>query len=246
MTRPRPHRLALALVLAFSALLECYRLGQNGWANTYYSAAVKSMLGSLHNFFFVSSDPGGLVSVDKPPVGLWLQTLSAAIFGFHPLSLLLPEALCAVAAVGVMYLIVAPRFGLWPGIAAAAALAVFPSFVASGRDNNLDAALILLMSLACLAGLRAIETGAWRWLLTAAVLVGLAFNTKTLAAYLILPGLAAAWIVCAPGSLSRRMRLLAGATAVLAVTSLIWLRSTLLPPRSGHMSAAQSTIPSCL
>ena len=90
MTRLRPHRVALALVLAFSALLECYRLGQNGWANTYYSAAVRSMLGSLHNFFFVSSDPGGLVTVDKPPIGLWLQTVSAAIFGFHPLSLLLP------------------------------------------------------------------------------------------------------------------------------------------------------------
>jgi 4-amino-4-deoxy-L-arabinose transferase-like glycosyltransferase len=159
MTRLRPQRVALVLVLAFSALLELYRLSQNGWANVYYSAAVKSMLGSLHNFFFVSSDPGGLVSVDKPPVGLWLQTVSAAIFGFHPLSMLVPEALCAIAAVGAMYLIVAPRFGAWAGVAAAAALATFPSFVASGRDNNLDALLILLMTLACLTGLRAIETG---------------------------------------------------------------------------------------
>ena len=120
MTRPRPHRVAFALVLAFSALLECYRLGQNSWANDYYSAAVKSMLGSLHNFFFVASDPGGLVSLDKPPLGLWLQTVSAAIFGFHPLSLLVPEALCAVATVAVIYWIVAPRFGVWPGVAAAA------------------------------------------------------------------------------------------------------------------------------
>src|SRR5579871_2672395 len=109
----RPHRLALAAVIAVSALLECYRLDQNGWANQYYSAAVRSMLGSLHNFFFVSSDPGGLITVDKPPLGLWLQTASAAIFGFHPLSLLVPEALCAVATVGVMYLIVAPRMGAW-------------------------------------------------------------------------------------------------------------------------------------
>ncbi|MGD0386851.1 MAG: glycosyltransferase family 39 protein [Solirubrobacteraceae bacterium] len=232
MTRLRPHRVALALVLAFSALLECYRLGQNGWANTYYSAAVKSMLGSLHNFFFVSSDPGGLVSVDKPPLGLWLQTVSAAIFGFHPLSMLLPEAFCAIAAVAAVYLIVAPRFGVWPGVAAAAALAVFPSFVASGRDNNLDALLIALMTLSCLAGLRAIETGRWRWLVVTAVLVGLAFNTKTLAAYLVLPGLAVGWMVCAPGSLARRTRLLAGATAVLAVTSLVWLVAVDLTPAS--------------
>jgi 4-amino-4-deoxy-L-arabinose transferase-like glycosyltransferase len=148
------------------------------------------MLGSLHNFFFVASDPGGLISVDKPPIGVWLQTVSAAIFGFHPLSLLLPEALCAVGAVAGLYFIVAPRFGAWPGVAAAATLAVFPSFVASGRDNNLDALLILLMVLACLGGLRAIETGSWRWLAITAVIVGLAFNTKTLAAFLVVPGLA--------------------------------------------------------
>ena len=62
----------IASVLAFSALLELYRLGQNGWANAYYSAADRSMLVSLHNFFFVSSDPGGLVSIDKPPLALWI------------------------------------------------------------------------------------------------------------------------------------------------------------------------------
>ena len=226
MTRPRPHRVAFALVLAFSALLECYRLGQNSWANDYYSAAVKSMLGSLHNFYFVAADPGALVSLDKPPLGLWLQTGSAAIFGFHPLSLLLPEAFCAVAAVAVLYRIVAPRFGVWPGVAAAATLAVFPAFVASGRDNNLDALLILFMVLACLAGLRAVETGAWRWLVATAVLVGLAFNTKTLAAFLLLPGLAAAWLVCAPGTLRPRAP---------------------QPPRppSAPMSAPRSTTRSC-
>ena len=232
MTRPRPHRVALVCVLAFSALLECYRLGQNSWANDYYSAAVRSMLGSLHNFFFVSSDPGGLISVDKPPLGLWLQTVSAAVFGFHPLSLLVPEALCAVGAVAVMYWIVAPRFGVWAGVGAAGALAVFPSFVASGRDNNLDALLILLMALACLAGLRAIETGAWRWLVGTAVLVGLAFNTKTLAAFLVAPGFALAWLVCAPATLRRRAILLAGATAVLAAVSVVWLVAVDVTPAS--------------
>ena len=209
MRHVRPHRLTLGVVLAFSGLMECYRLDQNGWANQYYSAAVRSMLGSLHNFFFVSSDPGGLITVDKPPLGLWLQTVSAAVFGFHPLSLLLPEALCAVLTVAVMYFIVAPRFGAWAGVGAAAALAVFPSFVASARDNNLDALLILLMTLACLTGLRAIETGSFGWLAATAVAVGLAFNTKTLAAYLVLPGLGAGWLVCAPGSLRRRLGMLA-------------------------------------
>jgi len=228
----RPHRLALAAVLAVSALLECYRLERNGWANQYYSAAVRSMLGSLHNFFYVSSDPGGLISVDKPPLGLWLQTASAAVFGFHPLSLLLPEALCGVLAVAVVYLVVAPRSGVWAGVAAAAALAVFPSFVASARDNNLDALLILLMALSCLTGLRAVETGSWRWLAATAVLVGLAFNTKTLAAYLVLPGLGVAWLGCAPGTLRRRAAVLGGATVLLAATSLVWVLAVNLTPAS--------------
>jgi 4-amino-4-deoxy-L-arabinose transferase-like glycosyltransferase len=232
MTRLRPHRAALTLVLAFSALLECNRLGQNSWANAYYSASVRSMLVSLHNFFFVSADPGGLVTIDKPPLGLWLQSVSAAIFGFHPLSLLIPEALCTVAGVVVIYFIVAPRFGVWPGVAAAATLAVFPALVASGRDNNVDALLILLMALACLAGLRAVETGSWRWLAATAVIVGLAFNTKTLAAYLVAPGLAAAWIVCTPVTLRRRVGLLAGAMVVLAAVSLVWLAAVDLTPAS--------------
>ncbi len=231
-TQARPHRVALAGVLALSALLEFVNLSSNSWANQYYSAAVKSMLGSLHNFFFVSSDPGGLITVDKPPLGLWLQGASAAIFGFHPLSLLVPEALCAVAAVAAMYAIIAPRCGAWAGVAAAGALAVFPSFVASGRDNNLDALLILLMTLACLTGLRAVETGRWSWLLGTAVLVGLAFNTKTLAAYLVVPGLALAWLVCAPVALRRRIAMLAAATVTLAAISLVWLVIVDLTPAS--------------
>ena len=73
--------------------------------------------------------------------------------------------------------------------------------MAVSRDNGVDPLLILLMVLACGAGLRACETGRWRTLLCCGVLVGLAFNTKTLAAYLVVPGIALAYLVCAPGSL---------------------------------------------
>ena len=44
-----------AIVLA--AVLNTWALGQNGYANVYYSAGVKSMLLSWHNFLFVSADP---------------------------------------------------------------------------------------------------------------------------------------------------------------------------------------------
>ena len=84
-------------------------------------------------------------------------------------------------------------------------MAVFPSLVAVSRDNGVDPLLILLMVLAAGAALRACEAGSWRWLLGCAVLVGLAFNTKTLAAFLIVPPIAAAYLLCAPRPPARRI-----------------------------------------
>src|SRR6202790_5399591 len=194
--RVEPHHLVLAAVLGLSGVLNIYRLSQNGYANIFYSAGVKSMLRSLHNFVFVSYDPGGLVNVDKPPLGLWLQAASAKLFGFSPLSLLLPEAIMGVLAVALLYRVMAPRFGSAAALASALALAVFPSFVAVSRDNGVDTLLILLMIGACGAALKACETGRWRTLLWCGVLVGLAFNTKTLATFLIVPGIALAYLVC--------------------------------------------------
>jgi 4-amino-4-deoxy-L-arabinose transferase-like glycosyltransferase len=232
---------ALVAILALSTVLNVRVLSRNGYGNTYYSAAVKSMLGSLHRFGLVSFDPGSLIMVDKPPLGLWLQTASAKLFGFTPLSLLLPEAIVGVLAVLALYLLVARRFGPLAGLASALALAVFPSFVAVSRDNNLDTLLIFLMIVACGAGLRAIETGRVRHLLLAALIVGLAFNTKALAAYLVVPGLAVAYLACAPGTLPRRLLALVAAGAVLAVVSLAWLSYVQLTPASQRPFVGGST-----
>ena len=216
------HCAGLAAVLALSAVLEFVKLEQNGYANTFYSAAVKSMLHSWHNFFFVASDPNGFITVDKPPLALWLQALSAKLFGFSPLSLIVPEGICAVASVALLYRLMAPRFGKPAALASAFALAVFPSFVAVSRENAVDPLLILLMLAACGAALAAIDGGRLRWLVASAVLVGLAFNTKSLAALLCVPGIGAGYLVCAPGSLRRRIAQLAAATAVLAAVAVSW------------------------
>ncbi len=156
---PRVRYAGLAVVLLISGVLNLNRLSQNGFSNTFYSAGIRSMLDSLHNFVFVSFDPGGLVTVDKPPLALWVQAASAKLFGFTPLSLLLPEAIAGILAVGALYLILARRAGTLAAFAGALTMAVFPSFVAVSRDNGVDPLLILLMVLACGAGLRATETG---------------------------------------------------------------------------------------
>jgi 4-amino-4-deoxy-L-arabinose transferase-like glycosyltransferase len=211
------------VVVAVSAVLNTVRLSQNGYSNIFYSAGIKSMIRSLHNFFFVSFDPGGLVTVDKPPLGLWVQAASAKAFGFTPLSLLVPEAIIGVLTVAVLYVVLARRLGPVAAFAGAFACAVFPSFVAVSRDNAVDPLLILLMLLAAAAGLRAAETGHWRWLLGSAVLVGLAFNTKALAAYLVVPGIAAAYLLCAPGTIPNRVVKLLVAGAAMVAVSFAWI-----------------------
>jgi 4-amino-4-deoxy-L-arabinose transferase-like glycosyltransferase len=220
--RVRPEHAALAAILVLSGLLEFVKLSQNGYANTFYSAAVKSMLRSWHNFFFVSSDPNGFITVDKPPLALWLQALSAKVFGFAPVPLIVPEGICALAAVLLLYRIVAPRFGVVAALLAAFALAVCPSFVAVSRDNAVDPLLILLMLAAAGAALAAIDSGRLRPLVWSAVLVGLAFNTKSLAALLVVPGIVAGYLVCAPGSWRRRAGVLAAAGVVFVVVSVSW------------------------
>ncbi|MDX6524552.1 MAG: hypothetical protein QOI43_63, partial [Gaiellales bacterium] len=126
----RPHALAMGGVLAISTFLNCWRLEQNGDANTYYSGAVRSMLGSFGNFFFGSFDRGGLQTVDKPPLAFWVEAASAKVFGISSLSLLLPEAIAGVVGVWVLYLLVRRTFGVWAGVVAALALAVSPVTVA--------------------------------------------------------------------------------------------------------------------
>jgi 4-amino-4-deoxy-L-arabinose transferase-like glycosyltransferase len=227
-----PQHGALAAVLVLSGLLEFVRLSQNGFANAYYSAAVKSMLRSLHGFFFVVADPNGLITVDKPPLGLWLQALSAKLFGFAPLSLLIPEGVCAVLAVALMYRIVAPRFGSLAGLVSAFALAVFPSFVAVSRDNGIDTLLVLLMLASAGAGLAAIDSGRLRMLVWSGVLAGLAFNTKSLAALLCIPPIAVGYLVCAPGSLRRRLAQLGAAGVVFLLVAASWSIVVDLTPAS--------------
>src|SRR3954471_10534635 len=98
--RPRPELLALVVL---AAVLYLWALDQNGWANEYYSAAVRSISSSWHNFFYDSFDPSGVMTVDKPPLGLWVQALSVRVFGYHPLSMLIPQALMGVASVALVY-----------------------------------------------------------------------------------------------------------------------------------------------
>ena len=98
--------------MALSLALNTWSLSVAGYGNSYYAAAVRSMTFSWKNFFFASFDPGGFISVDKPPVFLWVDALSARIFGFSTWSLLLPSAFAGAASVGLLWLILRRYFGV--------------------------------------------------------------------------------------------------------------------------------------
>jgi 4-amino-4-deoxy-L-arabinose transferase-like glycosyltransferase len=240
------HHAALGGVLFLAAALDLVHLGRNGYANTYYAGAVRSMLHSWRNFFFVSFDQGGLVSVDKPPLALWVEAASAKVFGYSSLAILVPEALAGVAAVWVLYLLVARFFGRVAGLVAALALATSPVSVAVNRDNNPDALFVLLLVLAAYAGARAVASGRLRTLLLTAVLVGLAFNTKMLAAAIVVPGLALAYALFAPVAWRRRLVRLALAGVVMVAISGAWIAAVDLTPASQRPYVGSTTDNSAL
>ena len=215
-------RFGLALILLLSAVLEFVGLAGEGYANSYYAAGVKSMLTSWHNFFFVSYDAGGFVSLDKPPLGLWIEAASAKIFGFSGFSLLLPEALAGVLSVALLYHVVARSWGPVAGLAAALALAVTPISVVTDRNNTIDSLLILTLLLGAWAASLAAERGSLRLLALCALCVGLGFNIKMLQAYLVLPAFGLIYLLGAPLPWRTRLAHLAVATGVLLAVSLCW------------------------
>jgi len=185
----------LGIILLISIFMNFYQLGQNGFANTYYASAVRSMLDSWHTFFFVFLDLVGFVTVDKPPLGFWLQVASAKIFGFTPFSVFFPQALAGVLSVLLLYHLVRRHFGVVAGLLAALALAVSPISVVTNRNNTIDSTLVLTMLLGAWTVVKAAETGKWRWLMLTAVLVGLGFNIKMLEAYLVVPAYALLYLL---------------------------------------------------
>ena len=141
------------------------------------------MMVSWHNFFFNAFDPTGFVSLDKPPLAFWAQTLSAQFFGFGPFSVLLPQALEGLASILVLYHLVQRVFGAGAGLLAALFFALTPIAVAVDRSNNTDTGLVLTLLLAAWALTRAVETSRCHFLLLSATLVGIGYNVKMLVAF---------------------------------------------------------------
>ncbi|HUO74885.1 MAG TPA: glycosyltransferase family 39 protein [Solirubrobacteraceae bacterium] len=215
-------RPALFAVLAIAALLCLWDLTSGGYSNEYYAAAAKAGSESWKAWFFGSLDPGSFITVDKPPLSLWLMGLSARAFGFSSFSILLPQALCTIAAVLLLYLTVRRALGPVAGLIAAAVLAITPVTLAIARVNNPDALLVLLLVASAYLMVRAIESGRTKFLVWCGVIVGLAFMTKLLQGWMVVPALALAYLIAGPPRLWVRIRQLLAAGAAMVLVSAAW------------------------
>ncbi|MFE2502949.1 ArnT family glycosyltransferase [Streptomyces rubiginosohelvolus] len=227
--RPALYGLLLAVGLAYF-----YNLSASGYANSFYSAAVQAGSQSWKALFFGSLDSANAITVDKPPAALWPMALSVRLFGLNSWAILAPQVLMALATAAVLNSAVRRRFGPVAGLIAVAVFALTPVAALMFRFNNPDALLALLMTVTVWCVLRALERGRTTWLLWAGAAVGLAFLTKTLQAFLILPPLAVLYAVCAPVPVRKRIGQLALSALTMVVAGGWWVAIVELMPASSR------------
>jgi 4-amino-4-deoxy-L-arabinose transferase-like glycosyltransferase len=238
---PRWVRPALLGLLALTALAYLFDLSRNGWANDFYAAAVQAGTKSWKAFFFGSFDSSNFITVDKTPASLWVMELSGRIFGVNYWSLLVPQALEGVASVGLLYAAVRRLSGPAAGLVAGLVMALTPVAVLMFRFNNPDALLVLLMTAAAYAMVRAIEAGRTKWLVLAGTLLGFAFLAKMLQAFLVVPGFALAYLWAGPPRLGKRIWQLLVAGGAILVSAGWWVLAAQLTPAADRPYFGGST-----
>lgn len=238
--RSRAQLFSLAALLVATALLYLVGLSISGYANEFYSAAAQAGSTNWWSFLWGSSDAGNSITVDKPPAAIWPMALAVRVFGLSSWSILVPQAIMGVLAVWLLYATVRRQFGHRTGLLAGAALAATPVACLMFRFNNPDALLVLLLIACVHCVLRALEfeptDGGNRcrtaWMALAGVACGFAFLTKQLQAFLILPGLAVAFLVASPTTVRRRLLDSAAAVGALVASAGWWVLLTVLVPAS--------------
>ncbi|WEV64273.1 glycosyltransferase family 39 protein [Bifidobacterium sp. ESL0732] len=230
--------LAFGIMMAASVAIMFVNLTANGFANEFYAAAAQAGSKNWEAFLWGSSDAANSITVDKPPAALWLMALSIKAFGLNSFALLLPEALCGVLSVWLLYASVRRYWGNWAGIIAGSTLALTPVVALMFRFDNPDALLVLLMIAASVLVLRALEYEPDRkgnrkrtlWLALAGVCIGLGFLTKQMQVFLVLPGFALAILIASPTKFWRRLVDSVVALASMVISAGWWVLLTVIVP----------------
>ena len=221
--QPRWARPGLLAVAALAALIFTWGAFHTA-TNNFYAADARSMSMSWKNFLYGSFDPAGSVTIDKLWGFLWPQAISIKIFGYHAWALALPEAIEGVISVLVLYRLTRRWTGRSDVALLAAGLFTLTPIVAAtfGHSGLEDNALTMCLILATDAFQRALNEGRLRSLALSGFWIGMAFQTKMVQAWTVVPVFALVYLICAPQPLLRRIKHTAVFGAVTAVASL-WL-----------------------
>ncbi|MGY4099480.1 ArnT family glycosyltransferase [Nocardia sp. R16R-3T] len=234
-------RVGLAALLTATAVVYVWRITVNGTGNAFYAAAVWSGSRSWKAWLFGSLDPANFITVDKPPVSQWVMGLSARMFGFSSAAELVPEALMAVATVALLYGAVGRLAGRAAGLLAGAMLALTPVAAMMFRFDKPDAVMVLLMTAAVYAMVRALPTASTAWITLAGVALGFAFLAKMLEGLMVAPAIGLTYLIVAPNPLRARLLQLLGALVALVISAGWYVVLTALWPPSARPYIAGST-----
>ena len=229
---PVSSRPALIAILALAVALMLTDVTRSGYGNTYYAEGAFAASHSWNALLMNAADLGGYVSLDKGPLSDWLAGLFGRVLGFGSFSVMIANALYGSATVIVLYDAVRRALGREIAILAALMMALTPVAVLVGRYNTPDALLLLLLVCAAWSLTVAAQSGRLRELLLCASCVGLAFNTKMLEAYLVLPGFVLAFLLSGRRRTRRRLVELTLAGALMLLVSLAWFVAMTLVPAS--------------
>ena len=230
--------IGFAAMMGLSCIIMFVNLTASGYANEFYSAAAQAGSVDWWAFLWGSSDAGNSITVDKPPAAIWLMALSVRVFGLNSFAILLPEAICGMISVWLVYACVRRYWGNWFGVVAGLTLATTPVAALMFRFNNPDALLVALMTGAAYAVMRSLEYPDDRyanrrrtaWLALAGALAGFGFLTKQMQVLLVLPGFAFAVLAASPTKLIRRIGDGLTAIASMLVSSGWWVLLTVIVP----------------
>lgn len=228
-------------LLAGTAVMYLWNITVNGMGNQFYAGAAEAGSKNWEALLFGSLDSANFITVDKPPVSQWVMGLSGQIFGFSSASMLIPEALMAVATVALLYAAVTRICGPRAGLLAGAALALTPVAALMFRFNNPDAAMVLLMTASAYCTVRALERANGKWLAWAGVALGFAFLAKMLEGLLVVPAIGLVYLIAAPTTLRTRLLHLLGAMVAFGVSAGWFVVLTIVWPVSSRPYIAGST-----
>jgi 4-amino-4-deoxy-L-arabinose transferase-like glycosyltransferase len=144
--------LALALALFFGALLGIRALWSPDEGR--YAEIPREMVASGD---WVTPRLDGVKYFEKPPLVYWLQAIAIRLFGVHEWSLRLWLAVFAAAGCLAVYAAGRRLFGRRAGLLAAAVLATTPLYYFLGNAIILDMAVSVLLTVALLAFLVAVD-----------------------------------------------------------------------------------------